>query len=427
MALTREGAESSRGRVLSRRRLSASARPRRGALPGVILVALLASAVPCAAAPAVEPAARPSVSPSLPPALPQPATPTQPPTPTTTSAPTASPGSRRYVRLLHERTPEASRCPDEHALKAAVAERLGYDPFVSEAARTLRASFSADAGALVARVQIVEPSGQTSGIREIRSRERSCAEIGAAAALAISIAVDPEQDLLDPAGSAPTAQGRDTAGTPSPVMDNESQPQTPATSAAAEAGPNRQSLQSPPRAHVDTDEPAPSDLRWEPFATAGALGAAGLSSSRPLTAALLVGGGARWAHLSVAVEAAVSLPESAAHPANMAGRVHAFTVGLALVACGSRTRVALCAVGAFDLTHAWARRYAWTSSTTLSSLGGGVRAAVDWPIGHRLSALAFLETVVYGRRAVVEVDTEPAILTPRVRLTAGLGLRFNFL
>jgi hypothetical protein len=306
--------------------------------------------------------------------------------------------------------------------------------------RVIRASFSVEAGTLVARIQIVEPSGQPGGTREIRSRERSCADLGAAVALAMSIAIDPEQESRTaPGAGADARRERDATGNkpsvskPSAIFPTPpAHPQPPPGQVASadrgvptDLGSAEPQRLPPPRA--DPTEPAPSDVRWEPFATVAALGAVGIASSRPLGAVGLLGGGARWSRLSVAVEGTVALPESAAHPTNMAGRVHALTAGLNLVACGSRTRLAFCAIGAFDLTHGWARHYAWTSSTTLSSLGGGARAVVDWPIGHRSSAFALLEAVVYGRRAVLQVDAEPAISTPRVRVALGIGLRFNFL
>lgn len=346
----------------------------------------------------------------------------------------ASHEAQRHVRLLYQRAPEVVGCPDEQTLQRAVAERLGYDPFTPDAARAVRASFSLEAGALVARIQIVEPSGQPSGTREIRSRERSCADLGAAAALAMSIAIDPEQDsraAADPRGERDVAANRHPVTVPTP----HAPPQPPPMSQDPRAHPAGGAPSSLPSAGTESPrpttagatEPAPADLRWEPFATAAAIGAAGIASSRALGGVAVLGGGARWSRLAVAVEGTLALPEAAAHPANMVGRVHAFTAGLNLLACGSRSRLALCAVGAFDLTHGWASRYAWTSSTTLSSIGGGVRAVVDWPVGRRFSALALVEAMIYGRRAVLQVDAEPTISTPRVRVGLGVGLRFNFL
>ncbi len=52
---------------------------------------------------------------------------------------------------MYRRGQGAERCPDEPAVREAVKVRLGYDPFRSEAARTVTATITKRRSALGAR------------------------------------------------------------------------------------------------------------------------------------------------------------------------------------------------------------------------------------------------------------------------------------
>ncbi|HEY3448467.1 MAG TPA: hypothetical protein VGK67_19080 [Myxococcales bacterium] len=95
------------------------------------------------------------------------------------------------VRLLYSRAPEALGCPDEAALRRAVAARVGRDPFGEPAQLVLRASVGPARTGLTARVEAATSSGEPRGSRVLDSRGRGCAELASAMELAISIAIDP--------------------------------------------------------------------------------------------------------------------------------------------------------------------------------------------------------------------------------------------
>ncbi len=59
-------------------------------------------------------------------------------------------------RLVYSRTAEAATCPDEQALRRAVAARVGYDPFFAYANRTIVSALSRRDGAFVGTVDLID-------------------------------------------------------------------------------------------------------------------------------------------------------------------------------------------------------------------------------------------------------------------------------
>ena len=91
-------------------------------------------------------------------------------------------------RLIYSRTPEASSCPSESALRKAVAKRFGYDPFFPWAKQTVVVQILRARTRYIARVQLLDEEGIAHGMRELSSNQGECSEIFEAAALAVSIA-----------------------------------------------------------------------------------------------------------------------------------------------------------------------------------------------------------------------------------------------
>jgi len=96
-----------------------------------------------------------------------------------------------WARFTYARGQGAESCPDETTLRAAVVARLGYDPFVLSAERTIIAMVAREHRTLRANVQIVDETGLVKGVRRLEAGFDQCRELAAAMALAISIAVDP--------------------------------------------------------------------------------------------------------------------------------------------------------------------------------------------------------------------------------------------
>src|SRR5437016_3679322 len=96
-------------------------------------------------------------------------------------------------RLTYSRGQGAESCPDEAAIRKAVAARLGYDPFFPSADKTIIALITREQQKLHAIVQLVDDHGLVKGLREFRTRSDKCDELIATVSLAISIAIDPTQ------------------------------------------------------------------------------------------------------------------------------------------------------------------------------------------------------------------------------------------
>jgi hypothetical protein len=116
------------------------------------------------------------------------------------SAATAFPTSR----LTYVRNKGAELCPPEEVVRTEVATRLGYDPFFVWAERTIVAQVWREPKGYRAAVQLVDAKGLVSGSRALRSQSDDCSELVKAAALAISISIDPDSVTRAP-GPPPAA------------------------------------------------------------------------------------------------------------------------------------------------------------------------------------------------------------------------------
>ncbi len=103
----------------------------------------------------------------------------------------AAAAEQRHARLLYVRGSGAETCPDEEAIRQAVAARLGYEAFKADAILGIAVSVSKDEHLLRARVLLERANGQSIGERELTSGPYECTELASAIELAISIAIDP--------------------------------------------------------------------------------------------------------------------------------------------------------------------------------------------------------------------------------------------
>jgi len=119
-----------------------------------------------------------------------------------------------HVRLEY-RVPDG--CPSEQTFRDLVAGRLGHDPFVASASRTVVAEVTPGRG-FRGRVALVS-DGVERGERRFHDAEPSCAEVARAIAVAIVLTLDPlgeHRDVSDadalaadaPAADAPAAEER---------------------------------------------------------------------------------------------------------------------------------------------------------------------------------------------------------------------------
>jgi len=186
------------------------------------------------------------------------------------------------AHLVYSRGAGTEECPDETALRRAVALRVGYDPFFSWADKTIVASvLRAQPRGFVVRVHLVDREGIEHGTRELGT-DGKCADLLDAAALAIAIAIDP---LLLVAQPKPTPE-------PAPEPEAAPEPMVKATGA-------------PARRPVETSRTSP---RVGFTASAGAVVSLAVAPA-PATG-LSIGGEARWRQVSLGVEARIDAPAS---------------------------------------------------------------------------------------------------------------------
>lgn len=225
-------------------------------------------------------------------------------------------------RLVYVRGPGAESCPDEPAMRTAVAARLGYDPFRVVAQTTLTTQLSRENGVFRGLVKLVDDSGMERGARTLESRAEDCSELTQALALSMSIAIDPLSVLAPPKPPEPAE----------PVEPEPPPHAPPATLPAAAARPmpaGYERRRGERGERVDAP-PVPKTSEGPRFGLAGSghaavgLGPApafGLSLSFELA----------WAKASLGLGARLDFPAS--KPSEQGGRVRATFVGAELVPC----------------------------------------------------------------------------------------------
>ena len=264
-------------------------------------------------------------------------------------------------------------------MRAAVAARLGYDPFRVVATTTLTAQISRENGVYRGQVKLVDESGVERGARSIESRADDCAELTQALALSMSIAIDPLSVLSPPKPTEPEPKEPEPADTPRPKVDP-----TPSVR------PIPPEVPKPPTRERHVERPRFAlGARAHGVSGIGPAPAFGVGLSFELV----------WAQASLGLGARVDFPASAASPEG--GRVRATFVGGEVVPClrvplgGNRVgpldpaRVAaFMGCGLVLLGRVSAESLDVTSPRTSGTFfaGAGVRAGFDLPLGASLSA-----------------------------------------
>lgn len=293
------------------------------------------------------------------------------------------------ARLVYGRGPGAEACPDEVALRRAVASRVGYDPFFPYASRSIVLTIRADANALTARVELVE-NGQAN-TRELTTADRSCAELFESAALAIAIAIDPHA-LVGPAPS------------PEPAANTESPPDAPPGARSSEAAASPVVTDSPPT----RDAVATTTDRGDARRGAGLrlmLGpriAAGLQPG--LAAGLGVGGALVWERVSVGIEVESYLPSTATSASGASAR--GWLLDGALIPCARLHPLSLCGVGRFGRFEGAGENVVDPTTDATAFIGLGGRAEVELPLSGAVSAHLGAELVGRLSRPSLVAGTE---------------------
>ena len=314
---------------------------------------------------------------------------------------TASPSSR----LVYSRGDGGEQCPDESALRKAVASRVGYDPFFPWAPVTVTAEVRGVGGKLRGRVTLIDAAGRQRGARELEAGTNDCAELISSVALAISIALDSLQADAKPEDPPPAPPP------PAPADD------APVVSAAATpvASPDDAAEQPTPAPPAD----APRGLRG--FATLGGQGSLGTAPA--LAAGGTLGVGFRVERFGLGLEGRYDLPASTRHAS---GGVRAQLTTVALVPCGHLGVAFLCARVAVGSLSAEGVDVlpARSDSAPYAAVGG--RLGVELPVTGPLELRAYADLDFPLSRATLQLAATDVWTAPPVAVAAGIAAVVRF-
>lgn len=209
------------------------------------------------------------------------------------------------AHLVYVRGPGAEQCPGEHAVRAAVGARLGYDPFFAWARDTLFTEITRTDGEFHVDLKLVDDRNMLRGARQISVTATDCADAIDAIGLTISLTIDPSS-LSPPAPTppvaAPTPQAPPDLALPAPAMPED--------------------VLAPPQRS--------SSERFGGHIGAGAIGSVGAAAVPTLGPTLSVG--ASWRFLSLDAEGRADLPATGASQEAPA-RVRSWLIVGSLVPC----------------------------------------------------------------------------------------------
>jgi hypothetical protein len=319
------------------------------------------------------------------------------------------------ARLTYVRGDGAEACPDEAALRKAVADRLGYDPFFPSARKSVVAEIQKTPRGYASRILIVSDSGRSLGERKLPPSGTDCTETVRAVALAISIALD-DLEAQEPKPPEPEPAPATTSPSPEPTSNVSVRSPGTGRSTDTSTGPEGTLVTSP-----KTSGPL-----FE--ASAGIHLALGLAPSPALGAR--VGVALLPPPLRFALEARFDANASESLPEG--GRVAAGFAGGSALACFQPGRPQACAVFAIGDYHAEGVGLERTHSASALITLVGARAAFDLPLGGAVFARPLGEIdVPLERHRIVVTDAATGATRSRYRVSpiAGilgvdLGIRF---
>jgi len=301
----------------------------------------------------------------------------------------------RVVRLAFERQEGATGCPEETAIRAGVAARLGYEPFREKAADLVRVSIRPAGRGLEARIELVDGRGQVQATRRLTSRDRGCGELASSVELAVAIAVDPMGSPMGPP-MGPHPSGEAAVSRPRPGA------ASPPAAAVASAPPSRPADEGPP-------------LSWR--AQVGLIG--GWGSAPSLGVGLTFGGALEGQGWSVGLEGRADLPAS---KSLRAGEASAGLLVASLVPCLRFGVASACVLATGGARQVAGDGLESARHATAAYLAFGGRLAAALPISRKLALALHGDVTAPVTRIRLEVDDDVVWTSPTLVVALGLGL-----
>jgi hypothetical protein len=294
------------------------------------------------------------------------------------------------TRIEYVRGPGAESCPDEGALRAAVIEKLGRDPFTdARSGRSLVAKVTRDGQTFRATIRLVDADGKTLGTRGLAHDGPRCDDLVASMALSMSVAIDPHAD------DAPRVEPSEPVPTP------------------AKAQPERREV--PPRTSMEPPDPIHIEAAAAPAVWVGAAPSASVGGSA--FAAV------RFRSVSLGLGGRTDLPAS--RRVSGAFVETSLAVGM-LVPCAHVSIVELCGVLAMGSLRATSRDVPSPKEASGFHALAGARIGLALPVTSVFAVWAHADVMAALTRQTLGLDGTEVYTLPRISSGLGIGFRVRF-
>lgn len=281
-------------------------------------------------------------------------------------------------------------CPDEAALRSAVSERLGTDPFRDDARATVRARIARSDEGFSAEVAFDDAAGRH-GERRLASKGEDCRELATTVALTIAIMVDPR-----------------TFGSSTP-------PPSPPPRAIPAAESPPASVEDPPREEPRAQAPEAPRTRLR-FGGGPVLA---VGSAPAPAVGLLLFGGVGFRGSSIDVEGRADLPASLERSSGVS--ISSSLLVGSVVPCLHLGNIRACALATAGAMMAEARGAASPDRRTTTFFGAlGGRAGYELPVSRRFGLRARLDVAAPLTPTSLTIDGVTQWTTSPV--TAAVGI-----
>ncbi|GAC1598418.1 MAG: hypothetical protein NVS3B20_20690 [Polyangiales bacterium] len=320
------------------------------------------------------------------------------------------------ARLVYVRNRGAESCPEEAAIRAAVAARLGYDPFFTTARATMFAEISRAGSAFTARIKLVDENNVVRGLRDLTSEGDRCADIVDTMALSMSIAIDPESltgpktpPIVEAVGPPSAAEGALTAEHRASSAESgiAPLPVSRETRDAGETHETRETRKTPPQVHLESGL---GSAIW-----VGAAPSANIALSLFLRS--------RFRTFSIAIEGRIDLPASKELDV---ATVRTSLSLAAVVPCFHADPLAFCAVASGGVLRATSSEVASPRADSAWHAALGPRVLVEAIVFRSVSLWLGVDARMTLRSQTLQLNGADVYSLPRWSLGVGAGASFRF-
>jgi hypothetical protein len=318
---------------------------------------------------------------------------------------TARASASASAHLVYVRDPTAAACPDEGSLRQAVKQRVGYDPFFPWAKTLVVVEVTGEEQSFVAQLRLVDETGLSRGVRELRSGASGCRGLIDATALAISIAL--EMNAFESPEPAPTSS-------PEP-------PPPPAPTPVPPSAPSPLPGAAEP-ADVDHVLTPPSNaLR----AVMGVDAVAAIGAAPVVSPGMDLWVAARWAVASLGLDVQGDTP-SASVRGEGGGQARVLFFAATIAPCAEAGPAFACALGSLGWLHATGADLAHPASGAAFVPAAGLRTGLQVAIARSLTLRVRGDVLANLALPSVSLNGATAWTLPQVSGVVGVGLAHRF-